>query len=110
MMKLIERAARDYGADVSKGPIRADAFRLRCNTQPHFPSTLANAPGQRAIVDDLIADRLNPTRLLQSFTTDEHASAGRAGCFSPGVTNPLRRIQHKEEEHECRDEGFLGEC
>ena len=63
--------------------------------------------GQRAIIDQGAAHRLETSRRMKRLAPREHATAGRCGRRPSRIVHPGEGIEHLEEEHESRREPAL---
>ena len=63
--------------------------------------------GERAVVDQRIADRGDPADRLQITPANQHASAGRGSRAPIGSIDPGEGEQHLEKEDEGGDQGAL---
>ena len=80
-----------------------DARDPRRQAEPDRPLRLEES-GERAIVDQGAADRIDPARLLQHVGLDQHASSRRGGRRIGRLVDAGKRIQHLEEKDEGRDQ------
>ena len=65
--------------------------------------------GERAIVDQRVADGVDAARGAQRLGAHQHAAAGRARHRVVRPVHPGERIEHLEEEDEGRDVHALGQ-
>src|SRR5271170_6506331 len=98
MPQLVECRARDHALNPSERAVRSQAESVLRQSQPHPAAAALHRGSEGAIVDDLVANRGDSASLGERLGTNQDAASRRGGGLAPGVTNPLRRIQHKEEE------------
>ena len=109
MLQLSEGRTGNHRADAGDASVGPDAAdREFGNSQPDASPAGLDACGQRAIVDQRIADAGDATDADKRFATDQHATAG--GC---GVALARRhfggRIELEEEKYEGRDQELFTE-
>ena len=98
--------ARDHLADVFEFGIDTCAARIFGQRQldRSLPLQISR---QRAVIDQRIANAVEPADRAQRISSHQHAAASRCRrrCLAP--VHPRKRIKHLEEENECRNERAL---
>ncbi len=61
-------------------------------------------PGERAVVDDFVADRIDAADPVERLAPDQHAAASRRRGAPRRIGDVPRRVKLEEEKHESRDQ------
>src|SRR5208283_339265 len=104
MPQLVEGSAHDHALDFSERFIGAQTACIGRHSEPYLTTAAFYRRSERAIVDYLVPHRGNSAGTREHRWANQNAPSSRTRNLAPGVSNPLRRIQHEKEKHECWDE------
>src|ERR1035438_5132862 len=109
MLELGERGARNGPEDVGEGLVGPNAAGGGAQSQPDPPAAALEGAGQRAIVNQRVADGCDAADALQRLAANEHAVAGGSGRGAPPIRDPGGWIEHEEKEDKRGNHGALRE-
>src|SRR5208283_808449 len=104
MPQLVEGSAHDHALDFTERFVGAQTACIRRHSEPYLTTAAFYRRSECAIVDYLVPHRGNSACTREHRWANQNAPSGRTRNLPPGITNPLRRIQHEEEKHERGDE------
>lgn len=109
MLELMECGAGDHVLNIAEVIVAAEAAALLGESEPGLAAELFDERGERAVIDERVADGGNASGLRERGGADEDAASGGSGGGVARVAYPGGRVEFEEKKDEGRDEQFLGE-